>query len=79
MKLNDETNNWVDIIDKFNIVKSMVDIREEEELLVWYLQYYRITNTFLSWISDCSLLSITVRRLWATSVQKDQLGSVDGK
>ena len=39
MKLNDETNNWVDIIDKFNIVKSMVDIREvEEELIVWYLQ-----------------------------------------
>ena len=40
MKLNDETNNWVDIIDKFNIVKSMVDIQEEEEeeLIVWYLQ-----------------------------------------
>ena len=40
MKLNDETNNWVYIIDKFNIVKSMVDIQEEEEeeLIVWYLQ-----------------------------------------
>ena len=34
MKLNDETNNWVDIIVKFNIVKSMVDIQEEEELIV---------------------------------------------
>ena len=34
MNLNDETNNWIDIIEKVNIVKAMVDIREEEELIV---------------------------------------------